>query len=324
VARGVSHKGAWLLLAISLSLAGCTAADLQTPIAGFSGAATAANSSLALQQGAIDKALLDYSVAAALKTSVLVRHKKGECEAGTPSCRLYVKFDNLDWPVTPGAIDHGVLVLAAAVADYGTNLLNIAKATTASQIQSALGETKSRVIALAGTIDTLDKAPKNSPEALTPKVTAYGGPVADLVSYGLTQYTERVKLDAIRSAVDQMERVFDPLTVTFSRVAKESALINSAMAHTKFVEAENAYTNSPADKDKLIAYQAAAETYDAVLKQPQEMFEDLRKAHAALAKALDRQNLTSAELWDYLQKVSDSATQLANIIKQLEDAGKKS
>jgi hypothetical protein len=313
------------MAALAFLLAGCNAADLKTPISSFAVATKSAQDSLGQEQAALDSAILDKSLAVAQEADApTVTHNVGDCTQTAPRCRLFLKYENHEWPFTKGKIDHGVLDLMAGISTYADNLASIANSDSAAKIQTALDETKASVISIAGTIDKLNGATASAPQSVSAKANAYAAPVTGLIAFGLQRYTEWVKIRALRDGTNAMEVIFDDLTAKFERLSKDASSIRLAILDIKFSNAYEAYIDTPTDKAKVTALRAAGDEYDAALQStPAALFANLRKAHGALADALNHRNLSFAQLWPYLQSVFDQATKFANLLKQLEDAGDK-
>lgn len=315
---------------LALALAACNASDLQTPISSFSKATTAAQASLAQQQAVIDTALLDEgaatAVAAAREKVAPIHAPTGDCEVGSTRCRLVVtNAKGVVLPISKGALpDHGVLDLMNAINDYATDLAAIASSDSSTKVEAALVQAKTSVISLAGSADAIGNVAATSPDSLTKKASAYAAPVTGLITFGVERYLERLKINALTDAVDTMEAVLPEATADFDRLSLYARNVTLTQLADGVDAAAKAYMFAKADKAKIAAYRAAAEDYDAALKSPQGLFDNLAKAHTALAHALHHRDMTFAELWPYLQKVLAEAAQLATLTAQIEQAGKKS
>jgi hypothetical protein len=317
-------------------LAACAGPDLTTPITEFNKAAGDAQAALQTDQGELDKAILAHAQEVASGPSGPRVHWKGDsCVQTSAGCQVFITVDEKDpllagvttkaeWPLNSGAVQHGVLELLTAVTAYTAGLEQIVKADTAAKVQTATNITKANIIALGGSVDDLRKQlglPSAGAKAIA---TSFGAPIVDIISFGLQQYVNSVKLRALRAAVNQMEPVFGPATNTFEIVAAEARELRLAVLDSNFNDAYDEQRHHPADKTKLKAFVDAADSYDAALKvKPQIIFSNLRAAHASLADALNNRKLSFEQLWPYLQNIFGEATKLAALAKQLEDAGKK-
>lgn len=298
-------------------VSGCTTADVVTPVAKFEGATRQADTALRQRQAIIDTAILQRSSAAAVATGASpVYWKPGDCVATATRCRLYTKIGTREWPVSVGAIEHGVLVLMAELTAYTVTLSDIAKAKTPAEVETALGQTKAGVVKLAAAVDSLN-ATLEMPPAGFQATAAQLGPFIDLAAFGLRQYLEYRKRQALTAAVDEMAPLLDAMVVTFSAVEAQSHHLQTAALDSKLTVAEANFRRSPSPAT-LGNYRAAAELYDEALSlPPRKTYDDLRSAHVALADALHRRDMSFAELWPYLQNVFDQTAKFATLVDKL-------
>jgi len=310
-------------LLMAASLAACTTADVKSPINGLTAATGQAKDKLVADQADIDKFVLETSANAATQPGALpVSWGEGECGGGEPRCHLFISDGMATWPLTTRSIEHGVLAIMDGLVQYGANLNKIAIATTAGEVQTALGQTKASVAGFATAEDDFRKASGLQPSGLKPLLTAYAGPTIDLISFGLTQYIERKKVAAIKEAVHTMQPVLDETVEAFEAVALEAARIRQTDIAKRFNAADAAFRRAHTDKTKLAALGSAADTYDQFLGlKDTKVFAGLANAHAALRDALDRKNLSFDEVWLQLKYVSDETAKFAALLQHLKDAG---
>jgi hypothetical protein len=310
-----------VLAAAAILLSSCSAADFKEPIGAFSKATTAAASSFADYQKVIDAASSDHKlVAAAQNTLINVREEPGTCRDKYSHCRLQVKLSD-GWhylgtePTAPQ-----IQKLMDGLVAYAATLTAIASADTAGDVKSALGAAKASITNLATAGDALAKQ-VGRPANLTSSVSALSGPVTDVVNFALTQYLEQVKLDALKTATNKMNKLFPRLVPLFGDVGSTAVGIKVADLEKAYVDAKNTSHTDPTSQSKLQAWEAAATAYDAALStSPTKIFTDLMLAHTSLTAALNSPTPTFDEVWTQLQNVADDATKLAAAAKALKDA----
>ena len=301
-------------------LSACAANNLSEPIGAFKQVTDQAASGLEKQQTAINKEIFDEATDAALKQDfATVNPLTGDCGL-TGRCRLFVKVDaGAPWPYSSGAFDDGVIALMDQVQAYVANLSAIASAGTPAEIDNATAKVKANTLALAGTIDAIQKQRGVVGASLQSTITPFAAPVTELVTFGLQQYVEAKRRAAIREAAHEMQPVLDDAVLVFNEVMSESFELKRNALAGAFQKARDDYRADPHDKTKLTAYKNAAEALDGVLvAKPETMFTDLAKAHAALVRALDMKDLSFAEVWPLLRSVAENATKLASIAQEFE------
>lgn len=306
-----------VLLGGLLSVSACTTADVVTPVAKFADATLLADGALKKRQAEIDKAILLRGAEAATQPGASpVYWRPGDCSLTSERCRLYTNTDGFAWPVSVGAVEHGVLILMGELTTYTVNLATIAKAQTPAEVEAALGQTKTSVAKLAKAVDDLN-AQLNLPPTGFQAGAARLGPFIDLAAFGLRQYLEHRKRQALIAAVDEMAPLLEAMVVTFKAVEAQAYDLQTAALDTRLTDAHTAYRRSPTPAT-VGALRAAAEDYDAILSLPPVVtFDNLGSAHAALADALHRRNMSFAEVWPYLQDVFDQTEKFAGLVDKL-------
>ena len=317
----LSFFRAMCVVLCALALSSCAAGNYLQPIQKFRTATDDAKTSLDAELKAVDNTILDYSLslAAADNDSKIVT-VGGDCLTDSARCRLTLVAKDGDWPFSRGALGQNVSDLMAAVATYSATLESIASATTAADIQKGLNDAKANAISLAGTIETIPGATPG----LKDRVTAYAGPITELVGFGLRQYTESVKIAALRTAVGAMDIDLDAMVFVFDEASKAAANSNLEVLSQALIKAHLDLLDKPHDKKTLEALRTAAENLDtALIGRPIAMFVALRQAHAALNDALQGRFRSFEAVYPHLQTVIDEAQKFAHAAKQLEEAATK-
>ena len=296
----------WALRAAFLGSAGallaaCSTSSLSPSIKAFADTMTTAGASFQTQQNEARTAILEESLASASQ-GTRVHEYPEECDPDAARCRLFIKRDGEQWPFTKDAVEQGLATLMAGLVSYSQGLAAIADAKSASDVATATAATRAAALSLAGSVDALTNSSANA--GLEARIAPFATPVTELASAGLNLYLEQRKLAGLREAVGEMELHIDAATDLFAKLAALNRDYKITTFDDKYRVARVAYRNNMTDRSKLLALRSAAEDYDLALRsKPDAMFVDIRKAHAALAEALAKKDLSFANVWPLLQEV---------------------
>ncbi len=332
-------------------LGACAASDFSKPVTDFSDAAKKAATSLTDYEKTLDQAAVDANISYALGHPSALRYPRGDCIQGAKRCRLIIRGEggneiNLD----PGPVDPRIRGAMAAVVSYVDNLKAIVTADNAAAIKSASDAAAASAINFAKAVDGYNAQKRSGAEKLEPQVSALAAPVSAALTYGLTQYAETIKVQALRRATTAMNQAM-PEFMTIAGTVADSGLTSkrnqlaSAFdnANSAFIEGVSAVaaartkkkektdkggdddgTLPEIDRGKIVAFQNAAQAYDASLQlNASQIFSDLAEAHDNLTKAINEPEISLDEFAAILQRVVEGASKLNDISKSLQTASTK-
>jgi hypothetical protein len=197
--------------------------------------------------------------------------------------------------------------LAALVADDSAE-------KAAADVNAALGS----VEALANTVAKADGKGKEK-EA----IPSFATPVGSAVNWLIGQYANHVKLEGLKVATTEAKRVIERAAAMF----KVAAIFGSDPQRaelTKSFRAEiDKYQDDPSEASLNAAVDAAKLYDDFLQSQPGETFEQMGKAHSALADALQNPTASWPQVIAQVLNFAAQAEELAKIAQSLAALGTK-
>jgi hypothetical protein len=306
-----------LTLAAVLALGGCaSSSDLKIPLDAFAASAKTNQTVLQKYDAILDNALLETNINLALTKQNSVLHDATDCGPGSKSCHLYVlvKNNGTKLPLYTVPTDPLARLIMAGIVEYANNLQTIANIDSQSDVENATTAAIANIKQLATDVDSGAKSIGRSTD-LAKKVAKYQSVVSDTTTFLLSQYLEKRKLQALRTATQTMDTVFaEMMDLCKASIAAGADEQNKRLADT-FQGADTDYHFDTTSRSKLDALRAAATAYDASLSvDPQSTFDDLKNTHADLAAALKSDKPNFETFWETLQRAIANANKILIVI----------
>lgn len=224
-----------------------------------------------------------------------------------------------------GAVDVGALppeaVLAqtaeigAALKSYAGGLAKLAAAEDAAALKASLKDLTENAQSLS---DALKAA---TDKALFDK--SKFGPIADLISAGLTAGLEHRRLSAMRKIVAEADPVVNESAQYLSRASLPLVIPALREKANEISAAINAVNNARNESEYKAAYvkaeKARREYLSAYASHPSSAFEAMAKAHGDLAKALADPERQFAQMKQSLEDFYKKADAVAKAFKRTEE-----
>ena len=304
-------------------IAGCSATNYSKPIATFASATANANSALADLNKTVTAEYTALLSKRALKNqSLAVMGKEGECVLDSKRCRIILvapadrRKDQLFPPEPPYS---NLLALMGDVNTYAQNLAALVADDSAEKAKADVNAALGSVQTLANTVAKAD-GKGNEKET----IPSFATPVGSAVNWLIGQYANYVKLEGLKAATKEAR----PVIERAATILKQAAIVGSDLQRVQLTDSFRdkiaAYQDNRNSETSLNAAVDAAKLYDGFLRSPVgETFEQMGKAHSALADALQDSNLSWPQVNAQVQSFAAQAEELAKIVQNLAALGTK-
>jgi hypothetical protein len=312
-----------LIAGCLLAIAGCSAANYSKPIATFAEATANAKSALADLNNTVTAEYTDLLSQRALTNRDLqVKGKKGECGPKSTRCRIVLEHPedaSKEQLFPPEPLLGNMVAVMGDVNAYAQNLAALVADDSAEKAAADVNAALASVEKLAKTVDEAGGKGKGKEP-----IPSFATPAGAAVNWLIGQYANYVKLEGLKVATKEAKPVVESATALFKAGARVASDPLRADFTESFGAKIDAYGDDRRSETKLNAAVEAAKLYDDfLLSQPGKVFEQMGKAHSALADALHNPNPSWPEVIAEVLYFAAQAEELAKVAQNLAALGTK-
>lgn len=307
------------VVALTLVIAGCSAMDYTKPITTFADATASAETALVeLNKKTTAEYTAVLSQRARTNMRLVVKAADKDCELGSLRCRIVLQSADNSADLTPFPPDPLLENMVAVMGDiriYAQNLAALVNDDSAVKAQADVNAALGSIQKLANTVAAVDGQGAMA-------VPSFAAPVGNAINWVVGQYANHTKLDGLKDATRKADPVIQRAAKLFQTTAVVASDPDRAALVASFRTKLDNYSDNRSDEGNLKAAVAAAKTYDALLSSESgAAFQKMGEAHAALADALQRPNLSLTDAIAKIQVFADEAKRLVEIVQDLTAIG---
>ena len=306
-------------LSVAMASACTTASDHTAVIAKFAEATGSVKDAMQAYDQAAAERLTAFNRANAVAQKKRIGDTPGpgyfiapeECQSSSAKCEAFYKETREDSEnlTQVEIIPHHVRA-AKAMATYADALKAVAEADSRAQVKGALDQAAAAISAFA------NAAQPGASVAVQP----LAGASANALAYVYGRYQEKVKLNALREATQQMNPHVLDAAKTLGQTASVVDLTGRTIGAQAVDEAKTAFDLNPS-MSAINDLAASVNSFNSQLKEsPALVFQHLAESHQQLTEALVDGPDSLAEVFDSVSRLADDAEELAAIAMQFKAA----
>ena len=212
--------------------------------------------------------------------------------------------------------------MVAVMGDVNAYAQNLAALVAEDSADKASADVNAALGSVEKLANTLAKA--SGKDTAKEPIPSFATPAGAAVNWLIGQYANYVKLEGLKVATKNSKPVIERAAEIF----KVATIFGSDPQRAEFVAlfrtSIDGYTDERKSETKLNAAVTAAKQYDDLLQsQPGETFEQMGKAHSALADALQNPDPSWPQVIAQVLDFAAQAEQLAKIAQGLAELGAK-